>query len=125
MSQFQIIASVIMLIIIFLTLTTKLFAKKDNQVEGLSPEEKAFLFPDKNDLNEPEFKQTEFSKTATDDAEFEGIIPFDIIEAIKTGQKLLAVKLYRKQFGTDLKTSIAAVEGMKVYREQFGVNMKK
>jgi|GEM_PF-2657868 len=94
MDQFQIIASIVMLIIIFMALGPKLFAKKDGNQQHLSAEERAFLF------------------TETSDAEFQQTMPFDVIEAIKTGNKILAIKHYRNQFGTSLRESKDAVERM-------------
>ena len=94
MDQFQIIISVILLIIIFMAFAPKLFTdKKDNQ-QHLSAEEKAFLY------------------TETSDAEFEQTMPFDVTQAIRSGNKILAIKHYRDQFGTSLKESKEAVERM-------------
>ncbi len=120
MDQFQIIVSIVMLIIIVWVSISKIFANKDDEIDGLSPQEMAILFPETSESN------TDHSKASdTSYDEFEDNLPFDVIDAFKTGQKLLAVKLYRQQFGTGLKESIAAVETSTVYREQFAINMKK
>ena len=108
MSQFQIIASTMMLIIIFWVSMSKLFAKKQDE-EGLSDEEKAILYPKTND-SMTEHKMTE--DFDSQDAAFEQIMPFDVIDAIKSGNKLLAIKLYRDQFSANLKDSKEAVERM-------------
>ncbi len=94
MDQFQIIASIVMLIIIFMAFGPKMFAKKDDNQQHLSAEERAFLY------------------TETSDAEFEQTMPFDVIQAIRSGNKIQAIKHYRDQFGTSLKESKDAVERM-------------
>jgi len=94
MSQFQIIALTVMLIILFLAFAPKLFGKKGDNQQHLSAEEKAFLY------------------TETSDAEFEQTMPFDVVDAIRSGNKILAIKHYRDQFGTSLKESKEAVERM-------------
>ncbi len=94
MNQFQIIASIVMLIIIFLALAPKIFPKKGDNQQHLSPEERAFLY------------------TETSDAEFKQTMPFDVTQAIRSGNKILAIKHYRDQFGSSLKDSKEAVERM-------------
>ena len=94
MNQFQIIASIVMLIIIFLVLYPSLFAKKDDEKQRLSPEERLFLYEEASD------------------AEFEQTMPFDVTEAIRSGNKILAIKRYREQFGTSLRVSKDAVDRM-------------
>jgi ribosomal protein L7/L12 len=94
MDQFQIIVSVILLVIIFLAFAPKLFSGKEDNQQHLSAEEKAFLY------------------TETSDAEFEQTMPFDVTEAIRSGNKIQAIKHYRDQFGTSLKESKEAVERM-------------
>ncbi len=94
MSQFQIIASIIMIIIILLVLWSSFVSQKDDNQHRLSAEEKAFLYSE------------------TSDAEFAQTMPFDVTEAIKSGNKILAIKHYRTQFGTSLKESKEAVERM-------------
>lgn len=94
MSQFQVIASTVMLVILFMALAPKIFAKKGDGEQHLSAEEKAFLYSE------------------TSDAEFEQTMPFDVTDAIRAGNKILAIKNYRDQFGTSLKESKEAVERM-------------
>ncbi len=94
MDQFQIIVSVILLVIIFMAFTPKFLTKKDDGKQHLSPEERAFLYEEPSD------------------AEFEQTMPFDVTEAIKSGNKIQAIKHYRDQFGTSLKESKEAVERM-------------
>ncbi len=94
MNQFQIIASTVMLVIIFLAFAPRILAKKSQREQRLSAEEKAFLY------------------TETSDAEFAQTMPFDVIDAIRSGNKLLAIKHYRDQFGVSLKDSKDAVERM-------------
>lgn len=94
MDQFQIIASVVMLVIIFLAFAPKLSGDKGDRQQKMSAEEKAFLF------------------TETTDAEFEQTMPFDVVQAIRAGNKIQAIKHYRDQFGTSLKESKDAVERM-------------
>jgi ribosomal protein L7/L12 len=93
-NQFQIIASIVMLIIIFMVLMPKLFAKKDDEKQRLSQEERDFLYEEASD------------------AEFEQTMPFDVIDAIRSNNKILAIKHYRDQFGTSLSESKDAVERM-------------
>lgn len=83
-----------MLVIIFMAFAPKVFAKKDDNQQHLSAEERAFLF------------------TETSDAEFQQTMPFDVIDAIKSGNKIQAIKHHRDQFGTSLKTSKEAVDRM-------------
>ena len=94
MDQFQIIASIVMLVIIFMAFAPKIFKQKDDNQQHLSAEEKAFLYTEKSDA---EFLQT---------------MPFDVTDAIKSGNKILAIKHYRDQFGTSLRASKEAVERM-------------
>jgi len=84
--------------------------RKQDDHQGLSDAEKAFLFPNNGDSK---FGQSEaVNDNDFTDAEFEQTMPFDVIDAIKSGNKLLAIKLYRDQFSANLKDFKKAVECM-------------
>ncbi len=92
MNEFQTIVSVVIGMVLVWAFLGRLQHKKAANDQRLTPEERAFLHPQHSD------------------AAFEQTMPFDVIDAIKNGRTIEAIKLYRAQFNCGLKEAKEAIE---------------
>ncbi len=92
MNEVQTIVLVLIGVVLALVILGGLQRQKSAREQRYTPEERAFLNPQHSD------------------AAFEQTMPFDVVEAIKNGRTLEAIKLYRTQFNCDLKEAKEAIE---------------